>query len=535
MKKIKTLHIIAVIVVAMLTQGCNKFLDKAPLGTVTQANLFKDSVNAIQAVNSIYDAASWDEGPKWGNGPYVGHMYEWMFGDVLSDDAEKGSASSDFTPISDLKTWIADPSNSIIGTLWTHCFTGISRANTVLSNVDAGTISEKLKAQLKGEALFFRGYFYFYLVRTFGGVPLFEKPPLPLESASVSRSSIAETYAFIEKDFKAAASLLPEKNMYPAADLGRATKGAANAYLARAIMYQLGTINGNNHTWQDVYDLTSTIISSGQYSLTPNYATIQENEGKNSSESIFELQFTTSLINYGPAKSGTTNNLFQNNRSTWGYGFNNPTQDLVNEFEANDPRLPVTVFKNGDVVLGILNNVDLAGNATGYLSRKVAILRPAEVKSGDQNIRKIRLADIILMKAEAAAKTGKESEAISLVNQIRQRAKNSTKPKGSTVGSLAYDANTIPAVTLPDLSTSLTGQNLLNAIWHERRTELGMETLHYWDLMRTGRYLNILPADVKARCLTHCVTQNVVNPVPLLPIPIIEAQTWKLQQNPGYL
>jgi hypothetical protein len=231
-----------------------------------------------------------------------------------------------------LKTWNADQSNALIGTLWTHCFSGIARANIVINNVETGIISESLKKQLKGEALFFRGYFYFYLVRTFGGVPLFDKQSQIIGSSVISRNSIAETYAFIEKDLKEAASLLPEKNKYPAADLGRATKGAANAYLARSILYQLGTINGSNHNWQELYDLTNVIISSDQYSLTPNYAVIQEIEGENNMESIFELQFATSLIANGPEKSGTTNNLIQNNRSTWGWGFNNPTQNLVNEF-----------------------------------------------------------------------------------------------------------------------------------------------------------------------------------------------------------
>lgn len=534
MKNINIISFMAIIAVTLLTVRCNKELDKEALGTITQANLFNDPTSAIQAVNSIYDAASWDEGPKWGSGPYVGHMYEWMFGDIRSDDSEKGSTPSDFTAISDLKTWNADQSNALIGTLWTHCFSGIARANIVINNVETGIISESLKKQLKGEALFFRGYFYFYLVRTFGGVPLFDKQSQIIGSSVISRNSIAETYAFIEKDLKEAASLLPEKNKYPAADLGRATKGAANAYLARSILYQLGTINGSNHNWQELYDLTNVIISSDQYSLTPNYAVIQEVEGENNMESIFELQFATSLIANGPEKSGTTNNLIQNNRSTWGWGFNNPTQNLVNEFEPNDPRLPVTLYKDGDMVLGILNTINSSGNATGYLNRKAAILRPSQTKSGDQNIRKMRYADILLMKAEAAAKTGKESESIALVNQIRQRARNASKPKGSTLGSLAFDANTLPVGSLPDLPSTLTGQNLLLAIWHERRVEFGMEAIRFWDLIRTGQYFNTLSADVQSKCLSHSITQNSVYPLPLLPIPLNEVQTWKLQQNPGY-
>ncbi|RZK26052.1 MAG: RagB/SusD family nutrient uptake outer membrane protein, partial [Hymenobacter sp.] len=349
--------------------------------------------------------------------------YEWMFGDVMSDDAEKGSSPSDFPTLTELKTWNIPPSNPPVTTLWVHSFTGIARANTVINNVDAGTIDAALKNRLKGEALFLRAYFYFNLVKGFGGVPLFERAVTPTEAPNVARATIAQTYAFIEKDLKAAAGLLPEKNGYATADLGRATKGAANGYLARTIMYQLGTVNGNNHNWQEVYDLTNTIITSNQYNLLANYAAIHQTTGENSSESIFEIQFATSNDTYGPISVGTTNNIFQNNRKTFGYGFNNPTQSLVNEFEANDPRLEVTVIKNNDIVLGVRNIIDLTENATGYLSRKVAITAPAAPQSGPQNIRKMRYADILLMKAEAAAQLNRPTEAVALVNQVRARCR----------------------------------------------------------------------------------------------------------------
>lgn len=538
MKPTHPARLLALTALVVLSQGCKNFLDKQPLGSTTQTSLFSDPVNAVQAVNAIYDAASWDEGPKWGYGPYTGHMYEWMFGDVMSDDAEKGSTPSDFTPITELKTWTATPSNGIIATLWSHSFTGIGRANTVINNVDGGTIDAALKSRLKGEALFFRAYNYFYLVRLFGGVPLFEQAVLPTDAANVKRSSIADTYAFIEKDLKAAAALLPEKNAYAASDNGRVTKGAANAYLARVILYELGTVNAASHTWQDVYDLTSTVISSSQYSLEPNYAAIHQEVAENGVESIFEIQFAVSPEGYGPIKTGTTNNVFQNNRKTFGYGFNNPTQGLYNEFESNDPRQLVTFIKDQDIVLGILNKVDLSENDTGFLSRKVAIIAPPQNKASGQNIRKLRYADVLLMKAEAAAQLGKSSEAIALVNQVRDRARASTKPPGTTLGSMSYLPANVPASTLPPLSAGLTGQSLLTAIWHERRVELGEEALRYWDLVRTGRYLGVLPNtatnNVRARCLTHITTETSVNPFPLLPIEIIDAQTWGLTQNPGY-
>ena len=538
MKLTHPARLLALTALVVLSQGCKNFLDKQPLGATTQASLFSDPVNAVQAVNAIYDAASWDEGPKWGYGDYVGHVYEWMFGDILSDDAQKGSTPSDFKLLSDMKNWNTTASNTIVPTLWSHSYTGIGRANTVINNVDGGSIDAVLKGRLKGEALFFRAYNYFYLVRVFGGVPLFEQAVLPTDAANVKRSSIADTYAFIEKDLKAAAALLPEKNAYATADVGRVTKGAANAYLARVIMYELGTVNAANHTWQDVYDLTSTVISSSQYSLEPNYAAIHQEVAENGPESVFEIQFAVSNEGYGPIKTGTTNNVFQNNRKTFGYGFNNPTQNLFDEFEPNDPRQLVTFIKDQDVVLGILNKIDLSENDTGYLSRKVAIIAPPQNKASGQNIRKIRYADVLLMKAEAAAQLNKSGEAIVLVNQVRDRARASTKPPGTVLGSASYDPANTPAGTLPPLSAGLSGQALLTAIWHERRVELAEETLRYWDLVRTGRYLATLPTDptnnVRARCLTHVTTETSVNPFPLLPIELNDVQTWGLTQNPGY-
>lgn len=517
-----------------LAPGCKSFLDKDPLGTVTQVNLFNDTTNAVQAVNAVYDVAGWDQGPKFGVGDFVTVHFEWMFGDILSDDAEKGSSPSDFTAVSEIKNWSVPTTNLIIASLWTHSFTGIARANTVINNIDAGTIDAALKNRLKGEALFLRAYFYFNLVKTFGGVPLFEQALLPTDAANVKRATIAQTYAFIEKDLKSAAALLPEKGAYSSGDLGRATKGAANGYLARAIMYQLGTDNSNNHTWQEVYDLTNTIITSTQYSLLPNYAAIHQDIGENSSESVFEIQFAASNDSYGPISTGTSNNVFQNNRATFGYGFNNPTQSLYNEFEANDPRREVTFIKNNDVVLGVTNTVDPAFSATGYLSRKVAIAAPPSPQSASQNIRKLRYADILLMKAEAAAQLGRSSEAVELVNQVRRRARVSTRPPGTTVGTTTYAAANTPTGTLADLATGLSGQALLTAIWHERRVEFGEESLRYWDLVRTGRYFGTLSVDVAARARTHSITTNVVNPIPLLPIELNDVQTWGLQQNPGY-
>jgi starch-binding outer membrane protein, SusD/RagB family len=522
-------NLLPILAVMLISASCKKVLDKEPIGVETEQNYFLDPAKAILAVNAAYDVLSWDEGPG------SGHNYEWMYGDVLSDDAEKGSTPGDFPTITMMKEWRTDPANNPSTSTYNNMWQGVFRTNTIIKNLEVATWDPVLKKRIEGEARFLRGYYYFYLLRMFGGMPLFTEPVKPSEFGTTPRASISETYKLIEDDFKKAIELLPERNGYSNADLGRATRGAARAYLARAIMYQLGTDNKNAHTWQEVYDLTNAIVNSGQYSLLPNYAQIYEDEGENSSESVFEIQCKATAEGWGPIKAGTTNNIIQNNRRLWGWGFNNPTTSLGNEFEPNDPRKASTMYGDGSIVLGIVQVVDFPNeNATGYLNRKAAILKPVEAKSSPQNLRKFRYADVLLMKAEAAAFTGKEQEARDILNLVRTRARQSSLPKGSAEGSLTYDPTGAPAGTLPPIANSVSGEALKAAIYHERRVELGMEALRFWDQVRTGKYLSSLPANIRAACLTHCITDGTVNPIPVLPLPLTEVQSWGLKQNPGY-
>jgi hypothetical protein len=524
MKKYILFAIVPVLV--WVIAGCSKFLEKEPLGQATNDNFIQLSPeNGELAINAVYDVATWEEGPR-----VPSQTYEWMFGDVLSDDAEKGSNPADFVFIQDLKDWKGGPDNPISRTIWINNYSGVFRACNVLQTIQKATWDKDKRTRITGEAHFLRGYFYFYLVRLFGGVPLFEEAAKPSQFGTIQRSSVAETYKFIEADFKAAAEMLPEKSGYAAIDLGRATKGAAKAYLARAIMYQMGTDNTNGHTWEEVYNITNEIRQSGEYNLLANYAQIYEEEGENGLESIFELQQNQSPDNWGPIKTGTTNNVIQNCRKTWGWGFNNPTVNLLNEFEPNDPRKACTAYGDQSIVLGVKQTIEFpTENQTGYLNRKAAVEKPAETKSSGQNVRKMRYADVLLMQAEAAARTGKEGEARDILNQIRNRARKSTLPKGGVAeGELNYDPAPTPEGTLPEIQGSVSGQALLDAVAHERRVELGMEAVRFWDLIRYGTYLTKFPA-----ASSHTI-QGTVNPIPVLAIPRDEVQTWNLKQNPGY-
>jgi starch-binding outer membrane protein, SusD/RagB family len=534
MKKIK--YSILVFVAMAFSQGCSDFLEREPLGVQTEEVFYNDPENAVLAINAIYDAAAWDEGGK-----NSGHNYEWMWGDMLSDDSKKGSTPGDYVALKELEQWRIQTSFGESSSLWNNSFAGIFRANQAILNLEKATFDEGLKNRLLGEAHFLRAYFYFNLVIKFGGLPLMTEPLAPSNWGSLQRSSIGEIYAQIDTDLDRAASLLPEKAEYAPDDKGRATRGAALAYKARAVMYQIGTVNAAGHTWQDVLNLTNQVINSGQYKLAPNYATIFENEGENNSESIFEIQFVENTGGYGPIKTGTTNNIIQSNRSTWGWGFNNPTQDLIDEFEDLDPRLECTVYGDGDIVQGEVQVVDGTQNETGYLNRKAAVepgLRPNDGKDAPSNIRKFRYSDILLMNAEAAFHTGNESLARQRVNEVRERARLSTHAKGITEGSLAYEPYTSDEIESRLPAIVATGNSLLEAIYHERRVELAMEGLRYYDLVRTGRYFDALEekygSTVVADCLARSIQDGTVNPIPVMPIPLNESQSWNLQQNPGY-
>ncbi len=529
-------QILPIIALAFASQACKDFLDKEPLGVETDQTFYQDPDNAILAVNAIYDAISWDAGGVIGSG----NTFEWMYGDVLSDDARKGSTSGDFIEVKQMERWETLTNASIQSSTWNNMFTAIHRANQVLSYLPSSAIDDALKTRLLGEAHFLRGYSYLNLVIKFGGLPLMEEPLAPSEWRQVNKASIAETYAFIQNDLRQAIEMLPQRSEFAASDLGRATQGAARAFLARAYMYQLGTDNTNGVTWQDVHDQASAIISSGEYSLFPNYAGLFEMENENNVESIFEIQFSDAATGWGPPKTGTANNVIQNNRSTWGWGFNNPTQDFVAEFEARDPRLPVTVYKNGDIVVGELQVIDYPGqNETGYMNRKAFVepgFRPSDAQNSPKNIIRFRYADVLLMQAEAAYYLGNEGEARELVNQVRQRARTSTQPKGSTaVGATNYAPYDNLTGVLPAITAS--GQGLRDAIWHERRVELGMEALRYYDLVRTGRYFEALEKKYSAQVRANAERRSIpgtVNPIPVLPIPLNEAQAWGITQNPGY-
>lgn len=555
------LRLFIILLSLVFFSSCSDFLNKDLLGKETSDNFFTSEDNAQAAVTAIYDKlyTGGSQPDYW----WASEAWDLYMGDMCSDDAEKGSTEADFSSLTHMENWDIPAGESIIRSLWSNCYVGITRSNFVLDNIDNGTnISDKHKKQYKGEAYFLKGWYYFFLMRHFGPVPIFETGCQPSDFGKIQRGTLHETFLHIEKDFKSAIKLLPEASDYSSTDIGRATKGAARAFLARLYMYELGVDPKCNVAWQDVYDQTDTIIKSGQYSLVKNYATIQEPEGENNSESIFEVQFTECQATSTGKDVGTGWARFQQNRNTnnvvQGWGFNNPTQNLVDEYDfknTGDPRLTCTVYGenfNSGILYGIKQSYDRSTQCTDYFNRKAAeeYAPIYDGSEGGHNVRLMRYADVLLMQSEACYYLNKPDEAKVYLNMIRARARQSTYCKGYTINQ-ADTYTPVANVNLPDITS--TGEDLLKAIWHERRVELGMEGYRTWDLIRQGRYVTVVNnvkcdtrtstnttdgemkfTSFKANCTSHCLTGKEGNLIPVLPILSSEVTSWSIEQNPGY-
>lgn len=543
---------------SLIMTSCNDFLELDPLAQENSGNYMNNEENAIKVINGIYDILSQTEG-RGPDGIWMSHHYDFHFASIATDDAVKGSKLSDSPELSDIESFNAKVGNSISDAFWIHGFWGVSRSNYAIANLPGATINEDLKNRLLGESYFLRAYHYIYLLHHFGGVPLFTAPLNPSEFGNSPRASLHTTFEFINEDLKKAIGLLPEKSEYAAKDLGRATKGAAKGLLAKSLIYQIGIDDESSHTWDEVYKLTSEIIGSGEYSLVANYALLFEYENKNTSESVFEIQAAEGTASDPPTSVGNAYSLYQGNRvsnpnANSGWGFHDPTQNLVDAFDPTDPRLSCTVYGigfNGQVLYGAEMKFDRSEQGSNYLNRKSTLpFKPTLDKAANKNILVMRYADILLIHAEAAYYTGKDGEARTYLNIVRDRARKSSYCKGYVAGS--PDTYIMPASTpnIPNVTAS--GTTLHDAIINERRLELAMESNRMWDLIRTGKLIDIVSKakdtdnvgagdndevrheGIGDRIKNHALVGKDGKYIPVLPIPLTEIQNWGIEQNPKY-
>ncbi len=489
----------------LLPTACEKdFLDRKPLVGTTADNFYRTADDAVAAVNAAYATLQFELSP-------AGH-FRWFWGDIMSDDAIKGgSGDNDGNELLQLETFRGPANTDLLESEWAANYEGIYRANIVLEKVPAIEMDATLKARVLGEAQFIRAWFFYNLVTMFGGVPLADHVLAPSEY-NLPRASAAEVWALIESDLRAAAGVLPLRSQYAPADLGRITRGAAQALLVKSLVWQ--------QRWSEAQTLAEEIIDSNEYQLVPDYAKIFTLAGENNAESVFEIQYmNASGGNWGKnnANEGTFTNVFQRARGQFeGYGFNIPTEDFVQEFFKEgfeDPRLKSTVFRVGEPMgdRGIFTKDATGGFPYDYYPKKYFSNKIEEAPFGDpnpngeSNDRVIRFSDVLLLHAEAAYHNGQEGAARQSLNRVRARARGAN----STI--------------LKDVTAS--GQALLDAIYHERRVELGLEGHRFFDLVRTGR---------AAQTLGPLGYNEAVHRLFPIPLSQIQATNGAILQNPGY-
>ncbi len=516
--------IAAVVLSAVSLTSCNGWLTEPAPGITKLEDFFSNGQTAIQATTAAYVPLMWEY-----NGTYFS---EWFIGDVMSDDALKGGQTiGDMADVYDLENWKTNTNNGVALEYYRAQYQGIGRCNLALDqipNMSTDTVmNESVQKRLIGELHYLRAYYYFRLVRTFGGVPKIDFVILSADKWQQPRATAEEIYDFIIEDLKIANQNLWHRSEYSSSDLGRATKGAAQAMLLKANLY--------TQNYQAAKAWGDSIISSNEYDLVPNFFSNYTLAGENSIESVFEIQYMEEATSdYGEGNGfsrGSYTPVLTRSRSSQlggGWGFNKPTQNLYNAFEANDPRRDLTILNPTDAQIDNPEEEIYLGSR--YLNRKImwieldgTIPGLAHNSRGPLNNKQIRYADVLLMYAEAACETGDLAAAKSALEQVRARARN-----------LSSAENVLPEFPYGNYSDNQ--DDLRKAIRQERRTELAMEGHRWFDICRWGIAKEVMDA-YKATETAECRAQMaefIKGKHELLPIPSKEIELNPMTQNPGY-
>lgn len=336
-------------------------------------------------------------------------------------------------------------------------FKGIFLCNSAIAGLSTSKIAENVKNRLTAEAKFLRGFYYFELVKNFGGVPVITSVVTTEYLDTMTRASVAKVYRQIKQDMTEAAAVLPTLTEQNAKDRGRATQGAALAFLAKAELY-----DGN---WAAALAAAKKVIEAGDYALEPNFGELWNPSNVNSREFIFTIGTGVWPFN----AFGNPVPLMCGTRAEKGWGYLCPTSNLERHYLADQDsvRLKWTIIKHqqpvpGDTTKRFNARPDVSKSAR--FSRK--LYTPSQQRLGGSgtklphNLIFMRYADLLLIAAEAAYHTNNTGIAVEYLGQVRQRAKLS-------------------------VNTGLSGTDLLNAIYKERRSELAFEGHRLFDLRRT--------------------------------------------------
>ena len=483
----------------LILASCSDFLDKYPTYAVDPESEITDDV-AVALTTACYKTLQ------------SSNMYNsriWSLDIVAGNSYVGAGGGTDGLETIQVSNFITQSDNGFALYAWRSPWVGIGRCNIVLTNLPGADVSEDIKNRCMGEAYFLRAHYYYILIRLYGGVPLRLEPYEPGESTAIARNTVSEVYDQIISDCKNAIAMLPAKSQYGSSDKGRACKDAALAMLADIYL----TLAPNKKEYySEVVSLCEQIEALGYNLGECKYKDNFDATIDNGPESLFEVQYSgsTEYDFWGADSQSSWLSTFMGPRNSGmvagAYGWNQPTEEFVSQYEEGDLRKDMTIFYDGCPPFDGMEYKRSWSN-TGYNVRKFLVPKSVspEFNTDPNNFVVYRFADVLLKKAEALNEQGSTSQAVAPLNIVRKRA------------------------GLPDVPASISQAEMREKIIHERRIELAFEGHRWFDMIRlnNGEYaLDFLRSIGKS---------NVTKERLILPIPQTEMDSNTLmEQNPGY-
>ena len=524
MKYLKFTLLLLISTVVLVTAGCENFLSEEPLDQRVESNFYETQRDAEEALVAIYDVLQWNT--------VVGFHVPEMLSDIASDDVYAGGASRNDAPnIIEVDKHDIRTTNGEVHGLWQKYYTGIYRANKYLQQIGDIDADEAFKTRTIAEAKFLRAYYYFDLVRFFRNVPLITEPLDSPDEYSQPQADPSEVYSQIGQDLMEAIPNLPES--IASDQQGRVSKWAAQALLARVYLYYEGVFAndlpaGNQTVNRSVaISMVDSVITESNHVLLDNYADNFKPDFEFSSESVFEIAYSDSRPwwDWGYIQGGEGNmapqmqgpRVEQPGEEDYqrGWSFSPVTNELVNAFDTNDPRLDASILFEDEFNEGL----SIGYQHTGKFTQKYTTHKAYTPEEGQpelnwgNNYRVIRFSDVLLMGAELHLKDGNDGQAQQYLDRVRDR-----------VGLSPVTA------TMENIRT-------------ERRLELALEGQRYWDLQRYGQDVaenNIsvsgetkdgYQGDAQDFAVEYKTARQGLFPIPQSEIDISNG---KLNQNDGY-
>lgn len=479
---------------SLLFGSCtDELLNTIPPSSLTDINYYNDANDMEKAVLGIY-AKMQSRKPN-----------DYQLLELCSDNLY-GSTNTGFAGIPEIDALAISPTNPILTAFWQESYAGIFRANAVISNIDKPkdyTVSKK--NQHLGEAKFMRALFYFDLVRTFGAVPKVLTALSIDEARQYKRSATEAIYDQIIQDLNDAIEKLPLKS---ALSRNRASKEAALALLGKVYVAK--------KDWTNAETVLRQFFTSygDNYTLVADYNQLWSLENENNSEVLFSIGYTDGTNGQDLSTAFVPNGGIYNLVSR-GSEVALPSWSLHKKIQADDKRLRKTIESNYFSAVSGGQNAIYFPYASKFIVKHTALAAGLDLPI-------LRLADIILLYAEALNENGKLGDAITQLNKIRQRAFGNQNHNYS-----------IDQLTQKD--------QFVTALLDERQIELAFECERWYDLVRKGKMTAVMKVEERnynpSSQIAQKVTLSPKDYMHLFPIPQTEIDLVGktiLEQNPGY-